>query len=83
MTLDEWITQVSAKVSEEAGPQLVKIAEEAARRHGAGKIHLSQEDTIRMAHVLSETQDQSFLLGVKLGIEIVMKVEGPSTSKPV
>ena len=70
----EWLEEMSAKVSTEAQPQLIEIATNAAQRHGADKIHLSQPDTVRMAMVLSETQDQSFLLGIQLGLKLMMGV---------
>jgi hypothetical protein len=68
----EWLNECGARISEEAHPQLEAIAGAAVKRHGADRIRLDQTDIVRLASVLSEVQDQSFMLGVQLGMKLVM-----------
>lgn len=67
---DSWIDTICQQIAVEAQDKLMQIAEEAAKRHGALQVSLDRQNTIRIAATLAEVQDQSFILGVQMGIKV-------------
>lgn len=70
---DEWARFLANSISQSAESELEKIAVEAARANGADQLQLSQPDTTRVALILNQVQHQSFLLGVQMGVEMMIK----------
>ena len=67
-----WVARESGRVAHEAEPQLVAIAEAANNRHQTASIALNQTDMAKIAITMSEIQNQSFMLGVQMGMKLVI-----------
>jgi len=82
---DDWrrrIIRFAETVTGTAQPALTAIAEDVLRQHGANLFRRS--DATQAAFVLNEIQGQSFLLGVKKGIEMTLEaltIAAPKTEE--
>jgi hypothetical protein len=70
---DEWIKSMAQEAAKAAQPQLVEVATSAYHRHHGDQIRVSQIDMARLAMILAETQDQSFMVGVQMGMKLVIE----------
>ncbi len=70
----EWITKIAQRICDQAEPQLQEISKQAAERHGAAQLTLSQTDVIRVATLLAEVQDASFKLGLRMALEFLSQI---------
>jgi hypothetical protein len=69
----EWLAATSRRIVEEAAERLDAICVVAAEHSGIGSVKLPQADMIKVAMYGSEVQSRSFSLGVKLGMDTVLK----------
>jgi 3-deoxy-D-arabino-heptulosonate 7-phosphate (DAHP) synthase len=72
--LDDWqerAIKMATAMTEKAQPELMAIVENAVRQYGPLPIH-DEETAMRFARALNKVQEDSFELGMKLGMQIVM-----------
>lgn len=71
--VEEWTKQVISELEQRAEAELNRISVKASLEHGADQLTLSKPDTIRVGAILADVQYESFLLGVRLAMEIMVE----------
>lgn len=68
---EKHIVEASNRAADKAVPELEKICVDAINRHNLGQVRLPQSDMIRVGLVINEVQQQSFSLGVRIGLSLL------------
>ena len=68
----ERVIQASEKAVHDAQAELITIAEAVLRKHGTGLFQ--RAEAMRVAIILNEIQSDSFLLGIRVGVRMVMDI---------
>lgn len=71
---NEQIIAASTTAAHNAAPDLEAIATEAIKRYGVERVKLDQDDLVRFGLAMNEVQHQSFNLGVRIGMELVVNL---------
>lgn len=71
---DEWIKKLSNDASRGAEDEITAIAIRAARNHNASGLTLSEPDKARVSLILHEVQHECFSLGVRTGVDMMIKL---------
>ncbi len=66
----EWIRESAAQIGQQAHDELMRITTDAATRHGLYDVELGKTDMARVGMVIAEISDQSFILGVQMGLKV-------------
>jgi hypothetical protein len=69
---EEQISDASAAAASEAQEQLNAIAENVIKKHGLSAINLTPDELCRVGLTLNDMQGESFNLGVRVGIKLVI-----------
>lgn len=68
------ITEASNKAVAETHEQLIAMAEASIRRHWTTRQPFEPGDAEQLAEVLNEVQSESYLLGIRTGVTLVIDI---------
>lgn len=74
MTTDNQIKDAAQQAATEAEPELNQIAQAIILRHNLEQIKLNPTDLARIGLAFYEIQTQSFTLGVRMGMKLLVDV---------